>query len=212
MSMRKFAVCGLLFTGLLYAQTDAITVTATKTVDLPPEEVTFNLALLTDQDASLEQVLQAVKDSGIATKDLTGIGTQQFGPNANQIRLVYQFALTVPFSKLKDTLDKFAAVRRSLVASGSSMELQNYFMTIAATGASREQARQKSIPDLIEDARKNGEFLANAAGVSLGPILGITDSSAIGGTAVGGPYGPYGPVSPAILKMVFVLSVRFGIR
>jgi len=207
--MRNFAVYGLLFSGLLYAQADAINVTATKTVDLPPEEVTFNIAVVADQDTTLDQVLQAVKESGIATKDLTGIGTQQFGPSPNQIRLAFQFALTVPFSKFKDTLDKFAAVRRSLVASGSSMELQTYFMTIAATDATREQARQRAIPDLIEDARKKGELLASAAGLSLGSIQGISDFSSTTGTFVGGPFGPFGP---AILKTVFVLSVRFGIR
>jgi hypothetical protein len=38
MKRRNFAVCGLLFSGLLYAQADAINVTATKTVGLPPEE------------------------------------------------------------------------------------------------------------------------------------------------------------------------------
>ena len=116
MTTKKSAICFLFFSAFLYGQTDALSVTATKTVDLPPEELTFSVVVLADQDTTLDQVLQTLKDTGIAAKDLVGVGTSQFGPSPSQTRLVYQFTLTAPLSKFKDTQDKFAAVRRSLAS------------------------------------------------------------------------------------------------
>jgi uncharacterized protein YggE len=214
MTKKKSAVCFLFFSALLYGQTDALSVTATKTVDLTPEELTFSVVVLVDQDTTLDQVLQAIKDTGVATKDLGGIGTSQFGPSPNQTRLVYQFTLTAPLSKFKDTLDRFAAVRRGLLASSSTMELQTSAVAITPTEAAREQARLQATPDLIADARKKAESLAKAAGLSLGPILGIGDAVLAPIGQFGAPvYGPfYGPLGQAGLKTTFAMSVRFGIR
>jgi hypothetical protein len=210
-----YAVCFLFFSALLSGQTDALSVTATKTVDLPPEELTFNIVVLADQDTTIEQVLQAIKDTGVTAKDLGGIGTSQFGPSPNQARLVYQFTLTAPLSKFKDTLDRFTAVRRSLLANNSTMEMQTIPVAITPTEAAREQARLQATPDLIADARKRADFLAKTAGVSLGPIVGIGEViSTQGGTfgSIGPIYGPYGPLGSTSLKATFVMSVRFAIR
>jgi hypothetical protein len=113
-------------------------------------------------------------------------------------------AVDLPFSKFKDTLTKFAAVRRNMVVSGSEMELQTYVSAITATEAAREQARQQAMPELIAEARKKG---ATAAGFSLAPILGITDSTLTSAPIVPGPF--FG--APGALKTTFVLAVRFAI-
>ena len=89
MTVGKCALSFLLFAALLYGQGDALSVTATKTVDLTPEEVTFSVVVLADQDATLDQVLAVLKDSGITSKNLGGVGSSQFGPGPNQTRLVY---------------------------------------------------------------------------------------------------------------------------
>ena len=203
----KFAICFLAFGVLLYGQTDGINVTVTRTVEMAPEEATFNIAVLAEQNSSLDDVLTAIKDSGVAAKDLTGIGSQQYGPGPSQTRMAFQFALTVPFSKFKDTLDKFTAVRRGFVANGSEMELQTYFITVAASDATREQTRLKILSDLLADAKKKGDSMATTAGLTLGSIQGINDSSSLSG-AVAGPF--FGP--PSFLKTTYVLTVRYGIK
>lgn len=214
MTRKKSAVCSLLFSALLYGQTDALSVTATKTVDLAPDEVTFSVVALVDQDTTLDQVLQMVKDTGTAAKDLGGIGSSQFGPSPNQTRLVYQFTLTTPLAKFKDTLDRFAAVRRSLAASSSTAELQTNAVAIAPAEATREQARLQTTPDLIADARKKADALAKAAGLTLGPIVGIGEATSASGSQFGIPvYGPYyGPVGQAGLRTTFAMPVRFSIK
>jgi hypothetical protein len=187
---------------------EGITVTASRTADLSPEEVTWNIAVLADQDSTLDQVLQAIKDTGLAAKDLTGISAQQYGPGPSQSRLAYQFAITARFASFKETMDKLAAARRSLLANNSNIELQTYFMSVAASEASREQARQAALADLIADARRKAELAAKAAGLTLGSIQGMIDST----SAVLGVAGPYTPYGPAGLKTVFQVTVRFGVQ
>ena len=214
MTKKKAVVCCLFFSALLYGQSDSLTVIATKTIDLPPEELTFSVVLLTDQDTSLDQVMQALKDTGITAKDLGGVGSSQFGPNPNQTRLVYQFTLTTPLSKFKDTLDKFTAVRRGLIANNSTFELQANAVSITPTEAAREQARLQATPDLIADARRRADSLARAAGVTLGAIVGIGEVVSAPPGQFGGPiYGPfYGPIGQSGLKTTFAMSVRFAIK
>jgi uncharacterized protein YggE len=212
MTREKSALCFLLFSALLHGQTDALSVTATKTVDLAPDEMTFNVVVLADQDTTLEQVLQVVKAAGVTANNLGGVGSSQFGPSPNQSRLVYQFTLTTPLTKFKDALDGFTAVRRGLLANSSSMELQTNVIAITPTEAAREQARLLATTDLIADARKKADALAKAAGLTLGPIVGIGEVTPVLGGQFGPIYGPYGPVSQSGLKTTFALSVRFGIR
>ncbi|HTM48498.1 MAG TPA: SIMPL domain-containing protein [Bryobacteraceae bacterium] len=212
MTREKSAVCFLLFSALLHGQTDALSVTASKTVDLTPDEMTFSVVVLADQDTTLEQVLQVVKAAGITANNLGGVGSSQFGPSPNQSRLVYQFTLTTPLGKFKDTVDGFTSVRRSLLANSSNMELQTNVVAITPAEASREQARLQATPDLIADARKKADVLAKAAGLTLGPIVGISDVAPALNNQFGPVYGPYGPVGQSGLKTTFIMSVRFGIR
>lgn len=189
----------------LFGQADAIAVVAGRTVDLAPGEVTFMFGVIASSDISLDQVLEATKSLELTSRHLMGVSSQQFGPGPDQVRLVYQFSLTTEFSRFRETNDKLAALRRSLVVSTPAMELQTLSIAISPTEASREQARQRLVPQLIADARQRGEELAQAAGLSLGRILGLSEAS----TAPIGYIGPYGPSS---LRTTFSLSVRFAVQ
>ena len=74
MTLRFLALLALIFPML--AQTDSIAVSAIRTVDLNPDQITFNLAFGVDSDVSLDQVLQATQSLGLLARDLVGISSQ----------------------------------------------------------------------------------------------------------------------------------------
>ena len=195
----------LLSSPLLFGQADAISVVTGRTVDLAPGEVTFMFGVFVNSDVSLDQVLEATKSLELTSGNLGGVSSQQFGPGPDQIRLVYQFSLTTEFSKFRETSDKLAALRRSLVVATPAMELQTMSIAISPSEASREQARRRVLPQLIADARQRGEELAQAAGLTLGRILGLSEASSV-------PVGYVGPYAPSSLRTTFSLAVRFAVE
>ena len=195
----------LLSSPLLFGQADAISVVTGRTVDLAPGEVTFMFGVFVNSDVSLDQVLEATKSLELTSGNLGGVSSQQFGPGPDQIRLVYQFSLTTEFSKFRETSDKLAALRRSLVVATPAMELQTMSIAISPSEASREQARRRVLPQLIADARQRGEELAQAAGLTLGRILGLSEASSA-------PVGYVGPYAPSSLRTTFSLAVRFAVE
>src|SRR3954466_2616205 len=70
----------LSFCGPAFAQSDAISVTVSRNVALPPDAVYFSLAIATDPDITLEKVLEAGQALGITAQNLTSVAFQQDGP------------------------------------------------------------------------------------------------------------------------------------
>ena len=65
-----------------------------------------------------------------------------------------------------------------------------------------EQAKQSIMPDLISEARRKGQLLAAAAGVTLGPIYSINNEGS-------GSYFFFGRRS---LQYPFSITVQFAIQ
>ena len=200
----------LSFCGPAFAQSDAISVTVSRNVDLAPDAVYFSLAIATDPEITLEKVLQAGQALGITAQNLTSVAFQQYGPSPTQARLAYAFDLSVAFDRFKETNDKLGAVRRTMAADTPAMELQIYSIAVSPSESARDQARQRLLAPLVEDARVRADQLAKAAGVTLGGIVGLAEAWANTG---GGPYyGPAGPIGPSTLKTAFSLTVRYGVK
>ena len=196
----------------LFAQTDAITVTAARTIDLSPDQITFSLAVVTDPTVSLDQVLEATQAIGLDASKLSTINLMpSYGPGSPRPTLNYVFTLTTAFSRFRETNDKIATMRNSLSDKTPSMDLQVYAVAISPSDASLDQARQALMPQLIADARRRGDLLAKAAGVNLGAVVGV--SEVFGSPDLSGVYyGPYGPSGPSALHTIYSLSVRFGVK
>ena len=193
----------------VFAQTDAIVVTATRSVTLAPDQVSYTLAILTDSNVSLTQVLQASQSLSLAATDLLSINSQQFGPSPNQTQLVYVFFAVVPFSRFGETNEKIAALRRSLGTNTPPMDLQIYSIVASPSPASRQQAGQDLLTPLFAEAKQRAGQLAAVAGVTLGGVVGVTD---LGETPGGVIYGPYGPSGPGGVRTTFSLSVRYAVK
>lgn len=192
-------------------QNNAITVTVSRNVDLSPDAIFFALAIVTDPDITLDQVLEAAQGLGLTAQSLTSVNLQQYGPSPGQTRLAYAFTLSVAYSKFKDTNDKLATVRRTMAAATPPMDLQVYAISISPSDAGRDQARQGLLGPLFGDARTRADQLAKAAGVELSGVVGVTEAWA---SPTGYPYyGPNGgPIGPTTLKTAFSLTVSYGVK
>lgn len=195
----------------MFAQTDAIAVTATRNIDLSPDQITFSLAVVTDPTVSLDQVLEATQPIGLDSSKLSTINlVPSYGPGSPRPTLNYVFTLNVAFGKFSEMNDKLATVRRALADKTPSMDLQVYGVAISPSDASLDQARQSLMPQLIADARRRGDLLAKAAGVTLGGVIGVTEL--IGAAEGGIYYGPFGPTGPSTLHTTYAISVRFAVK
>ncbi len=144
----------------------------------------------------MDQVLAAVKDVGLTAQDLVGLGTAALGPRPDQFRLNYSFRLVIPFSRMKQTLDALDRLRRTI---DTNLELQYYTLAVAASATAFDEARQHTLVELVQEAQRKAQSLADAARLKLGPITAVSDSSASSGYP-----GPPG------LQAYFTLTVRFA--
>jgi uncharacterized protein YggE len=160
-----------------------ITVQGTGTVTAVPDTVAFNFgvqsqaktasAALDANAAAADKVIAALKAAGIADKD---IQTQQVSlsqqlSDDGQTVLGYLAGSTV--SATLPSIDKAGAIVDSAVAAGAS-SIDGPYLTL-----SNEQALEhKALADAVGDAKARAQALADAAGVTLGAIVDITESGA----------------------------------
>jgi hypothetical protein len=201
--MRRLILLSVLLAGAALAQTvpdaNSIVVTATKTVVLPPTDVTFMLNLTADLTVSIDQVLAAV-DFGLTLNDIVSINSYMMPPiygAPSPARVTYVFRLSVPASRMKDTVDKLEKLRK---ATDTGVDLSYSTVALGPNQAAVDDAHEKALPDLMTDARKHAQSLATASQMKLGGIQGISETYTY---ATGYP-GVYQPV------VTFSALVRFA--
>jgi hypothetical protein len=213
--MRKLALI-LAMAGAAFAQVDGIATTATRSVTLSPDEVTFNVTVIAEISTTLEQAVAAVQDAGVTSKNLLGIASSEeyYGPSplSRTSRLTYGFTVTQPYSKMKETTEKLEAARRRLAAeSGGDVVFTLY---VNATEKAVQDARQRLVTELLAEAKSNAQFLANAAGLTLGGLLNVSEN-VYPASGVPGPY--YGSISfssgspsPVPIRVTYTVYVRYA--
>jgi hypothetical protein len=176
--MRNFVLLSILVTGAASAQgfpdANSIVVTATKTVVLVPTDVTFMLNLSADISTPMDQVLAAV-DFGLTTADIVSINSYPVPPiytAPTPNRVTYVFRLSVPASKMKDTIDKLEKLRKN---TDTGIDLSYSTTAIGPSQAAVDDAHEKALPDLMAAARKQAQALATAAQLKLGAIQGVSE-------------------------------------
>lgn len=187
---------------------DRIEVSITRSVNLKIEEAAFAVQISAPSSASLTTLLKALEPAGIKETDLLGI-TPFFGPPSPvpsvTPRVIYNFQMRAPIAQLSDSLQKLDQLRRSLLAGTDGFELNGQnLMGFGASEKTRDAARVQLTSDALADARARAETLARAAGVTLGPIVGLAEfpSGFVGG---GGPGG-----TPLTTTAAMTVTVRFS--
>jgi hypothetical protein len=166
-------------TSLAFGQLDSnsITVTASRTTTLAPDQASITVAVTTGLNASMDDVLAVLTPAGINSSNFAGFGSgiyfvsippAQMGPTVE-----WDFSVAVPLSKLRDTISQYSALQQAVAQKNNGTTL-SFFVTGAQVSAQALLAQSCSLPDLIADARAQAQKLANAAGLSLGGILSMS--------------------------------------
>ena len=201
--MRALRLSSLLLLScfVLFGELDSntITIRSSRFVTVPPDQVVFNVTVNAPQTAGLDDVLAALRGSGVTAADLTNISSEREVIEAGAPfvpTLIWMFSTPAPFAKVGARLGALKTLQQTL-SSGWGLTYNAYGLQTSAESVASQQC---SIPDLLADARRQAATLANAAGLTAGAILALSD-----GTAVRGDAGWY-PTS----YFASFPSIRFG--
>jgi uncharacterized protein YggE len=195
--------------------TDGITVNTTRIVNITPDEADFTVVVTAKLDTTQAQVTQAFQNIGIQNLTVTGVAV---GPNQNSYpppsdsQSYYQIIFTVAPAAMKDYAQRLDTMHAGLPDGFTSLQ---YSAAMNASQAAVDSAHQTALPQLLADARSRAQTLATVAGLKLGAILGVTESS----YGNSGAFGSYLLVSSVFstsptggngTQYTFYATVKFG--
>ena len=196
----------LLTPALLPAQVAAtdrtVTVTASRTATVAPDQAVLTVSVYSPTTATREEVLAALQGSSITLANFTSVYTStnyNAANRTNQDQLTWTFTLNVPFASLKPALDQLAGLQIDMGRANNGMQLS---FSLAGTQASTQAlaAQNCAAADLIADARTQAQKLAVAAGLSVGPVIGVSGSSTVTPPTGGFSAGTYQPSCTLTVK------------
>lgn len=204
-----------------------IAVTGQGTVVVPPDTVVLTLGVQTrgtevgptvaGNNRAAEQVIQAVTALGVAGEDVQttyfSISTQprydQFGNVTDEVTYWVDNSITVT---LHDISQLGELLTQALARGANSV--QGVSFTLSDRAAALVPARSQA----LDDARRQAEQVAAAAGVTLGDIISLTESTSgpnPGPRPLTGEQAPVTsgvPTTPGSLELSVYLSVVYEIR
>jgi hypothetical protein len=197
-----------LFALNVWGQSDGITATAYRVLVTAPDEARFNVGVNAPFGSTLEQVLVAMKDSGILPTELVGQNITNAGPAASPDQppgySTFNFSFTRPADAMAAVSAKLGAFQQAAPA-GYSV---NFGATLGASLRQYDELRTAALPGLMSEVRRKAQALALAANVVLGPVRSIADS----GDPNANPYqfANFGFYSASDFRAYYSITVRFG--
>ena len=124
-------------------------------------------------------MVAALAAFGISSANLTSVFGSTAAPSVQ-----WNFTLAVPIAKLATTIGSLTHLQQSITQNNSGLTLT---FTVQGTQASQlsqklQQSQPCSSADLIADATAQAQKLAAAAGLTLGPILKLSNATSAGPT------------------------------
>jgi hypothetical protein len=164
-------------------------VSGTGEVQAQPDLATLGVGVVTNGDTAkaalaangpaMEKVIGAVREAGVASRDLqtsgvaiTPIYSRQTQPDDPPRISGYAVSKSVTV-RLRDT-SKLSTLLDALVSAGANRMYGPSF-SIAEPEKLRDEARRKA----VADARRKAELYAAAAGVKLGRVVSIEENEAV---------------------------------
>lgn len=159
---------------------ETITVAAASASSLLlPDSITAYLEVMADERTGLEEVLRIVAPAGVRGQDLTtayqySAARLCLAGITNCSPVDWQFRITAPMAKLKETLGALAEVTRSATAG----------TTVVYRVSSGVSAKPECVTTtLVSQARRRAEDIAAAAGLRVGRLIALSDGPG-GGSAI----------------------------
>jgi uncharacterized protein YggE len=152
-------------------ETDTITIQASRSMNLTPDQAFFSVSVSASPDAGLDQIVAALSGLGITASNLSSMFAMD-----NQSSLQWSFTLAVPFTKMKATIATLTALQQAITKNNSGMSLA---FGVQGTRVSPEsiQSQTCAAKDLVADALAQAQKVAAATGLAIGPIVAISDGS-----------------------------------
>ena len=148
---------------------NSITITATRTTNIQPDQVLIGLSVQSPTTAGLDDITSALTGAGISGEAFSGVSARNIDATTNPQAVFFgwSFTLTAPLAKLSATLSQLVSAQQTISAKNSGLTL-----TVAVVGSpvSPQPCKQA---DLLADAQAQAKQVASAAGVSSGPNLSI---------------------------------------
>jgi uncharacterized protein YggE len=169
----------LLSAFISFAQlTDGLSTSVTRTVTLTADTADFSIVAGAGLDTTQQQIAQIFLDAGVSGLSNSGTALSQnydysTNPPTIQTLVLYQFTFSVPAAGLKDAAKIMETLRTK------PPDLLKGFQYSAALNASQstvDAMRQTLLPQLFADAQRKAQTLANAAGIKLGAVKGVSES------------------------------------
>lgn len=162
--------CASLVFGQL--ETDTITIQASRSVTLTPDQVSFYITVTAAPTNSLDQIVAAISGLGITPSNLSGM----YGAMDNQSSLQWSFTLATPLTNISATIASLIALQQSMVKNNSGMSL-TFQVQGAYVSSEAYQSQSCSAKVLVTDAQVQAQKVAAAAGLAIGQIVAISDGS-----------------------------------
>ncbi|HUA86019.1 MAG TPA: hypothetical protein VMB85_19315 [Bryobacteraceae bacterium] len=155
-----------------------MTVTATTSTTLQPDQAVFEVIVNSDVNSTLSTILNAVQPVGLTIANFSGVAsvststTAPVGPTALQ----WVFALPVPIASTASTVAALASLASSVPQANGNLSIT---FSIIGTQVSPQlqQSQTCDIPGLINQARTQAQTLASAANRSVGGVLSISGTT-----------------------------------
>jgi uncharacterized protein YggE len=160
-------------------ESHTLTIAATRSINVQADQVVFGLSVNAAATTNLDQIVAALATLGITSANLTDVGTN-FDPPG----VLSNFTLAVSFSSLTATIGALTKLEETIAQNNSGLALT---FSVNGTQVSQQlqQSQTCSNSDLIADATAQAQKLAAAAGVTLGPILKLSNVPLVPSALVG---------------------------
>lgn len=175
----RLAAGFVLFAPLLLGQLDSnsVTVTASSSATLQPDEVVFLIQVGSGINATLNDIVAALQGTGITAANFTGLSQVStflvtgLPPPAE----TWLFTLAAPLAKIKDMVAQLTNLQQTIAKQNDGLQ-----MSFLVQGTQVSQQLQQSQPcvlsDLLANARTQAQNLATAAGFGLDVIQAMSST------------------------------------
>jgi hypothetical protein len=147
-----------------------LTISATRSSILQPDQVLFSLSVSSSAAATLDQIVAALSGLDITSSNLSGVINNPTPP-----MFQWNFTLLAPLSSLTATIGSMTKFQQTITQNNSGLTLTFY---VDGTEVSQQlrQSQSCSNSDLIADATAQAQKVSAAAGLTLGPILSLSNT------------------------------------
>jgi uncharacterized protein YggE len=168
----------------LFAQPgpNTITISASGATVPQNDQATLYLNVASPLTADLSDVTNALSASGVMGANFSGVDTEMnYDIGGNVTILSWSFTLTAPLSKLTATIAQIASAEQAVT--NQDMGLTLTLLSAYASASQSQQTSACSQSTLVTSALALAQQIASAAGVSVGPVLNISQGGSTGAFA-----------------------------